>query len=92
MSLEQSMDHFLKHILGGERIDDLLKAEEQKTAQKADFFLDDRNVVLELKSLQKEQDWRVQKVLDRWRKERDWPDFVGQLNLVDALKDYPRHE
>jgi hypothetical protein len=90
--LEQYVERFLVGSLGAECINELVKTPEQEKADKADYFLEGRRVVLELKDLQTDQGWRVQKVLDRWRRAPDWPLFGGQLDLSVALQRYPRRE
>lgn len=77
--LETAMNRFLGWHLGGERIDDLPLSDRQKAGRKADYFLAERSVVVELKLLVEDRTSAVQRVLDEFRRRPDWPELQRGL-------------
>jgi hypothetical protein len=82
----ERVQQFLRESLGAESIDDLPALE----GKRADFFLFDRRVIMELKHLEDDREARVQAVLDQYA--WTFPPMYGEVMLDRALKNNPYGE
>jgi hypothetical protein len=73
-------------------IDRVLDRPELHDLQQADYFLDDRKIVIEVKSFTENRTRATQAVIDKWRRRRDWPLFHGELGLATVLNRHPRRD
>ncbi|MBK7876012.1 MAG: hypothetical protein IPJ77_09710 [Planctomycetes bacterium] len=88
--LETTMDEFLRLRLGAEPIDNLPMTTEQRQGRKADYFLDERRIVIEVKLLTDSRIDSVRETMDSWRREPDWPLFRGELSVAEIAAMHPR--
>ena len=61
-------------------------------SQRADYFLDDRCVIVELKSLESDPTHKIEKVLEPRRASEDFPQFFGEADLAAVLSKLPDGE
>jgi hypothetical protein len=87
--LDTGVKEFLERRLGGECIDKLPMTEEQQEALKADFFLFEREVVVEVKELVDDRVERARAVIDKWRARPGWPLVYGEAGIQEVLKHHP---
>jgi len=80
---------FAKTIPDSECIDDLPQTEEQRTAKKADFFFENRQIVCEVKNLETDTSPKVDKLLKPLEKRPEWPRFYGAWELSKILRKFP---
>jgi hypothetical protein len=64
----------------------------QKKAEKADYFLNQRQLICELKSLKSDVKGKIDKVLEPYRKTPEWPLFYGELSLQHILRNMPNKD
>jgi len=85
--LESRFTAFLRAVPGAEPIDDL--EERGSPSKKADFFFDSRQVVCELKSLQVDAEYKIDRILEPHRNRPEFPLFLGRWDLAKVLKFLP---
>lgn len=91
-SLEKRFRDFMSQLPFAESIDDLELPRDFDEEKRADFLLDNRNVVVELKSLEKDPEHKVNDELDKQREREDFPLFYGEQELSKILKYLPDGE
>lgn len=69
---------------------DAIRDERLSGKEKADYLLDTRQVVIELKSIQDERAKGIAEIIDRERNEADWPAVAVESDLQDVLRRHPR--
>jgi hypothetical protein len=72
-----------------ERIDDIEMPHDYQSARRADYFLSQRNVVIELKSLETDPSEKIETVLQTRREQPDFPVFFGSADLSKVLEKLP---
>ena len=75
-----------------ESIDDLSLTPEQQNAERADFFLNDRQIVCEIKSLKRDTSAKVEKILQPYQSRPEWPIFYGSWEINHILKYLPNSD
>jgi hypothetical protein len=85
--LESAVTEFLEQRLQGECIDRLTLP---RPAKHADYFLCDRKVVVEIKSITEDRVGAASGILDKWRAEADWPLVYGSPAIQQVLQRHPR--
>ncbi len=89
--LELVVQEFLERGLLAEKIDDLLTlTQEQRARPKADYFLRDRSVIVELKDLVDDREQLVRGVLADWHQRPGWPTTYRDFDIQDFLKLHPQ--
>lgn len=88
--LETALDLFLCARLGAERIDDLALTPAQHAAKKADYFLAERTIVLEMKWLSDARVSAVRRVVGEFQRAPDWPALGAELSRPDGASAHPR--
>src|SRR5437660_365639 len=91
-SLEERVIRFLEKRAGVENIDKLHLTPAQLNAEKADFFLSQRQVICEVKSLQTDVEEKVHIIMKPIMESDYAPIFYGSWNLDKVLKDIPNAE
>lgn len=72
-----------------ESIDGLELPKNNIETKKADFLLDNRRTIVELKSLQIDPEYKVHKELEKHRNRNDFPLFYGEMEISQVLKHLP---
>jgi hypothetical protein len=95
-SLEDRFHSFMKSVSFTESIDALLLdkqyKERQKDKQRAYYFLFNRKLILELKTLVEDPSPKVEEEIDKHRDREDFPLIYGQTDLQKVLKHLPDGE
>ncbi len=81
---------FLDACPWAENIDRLTLTEEQQRSLKADYLIEERRLVVEVKSADKEMGPDFEKALAPFMEEKDWPVFYGKANVAPFLEGHPR--
>lgn len=91
--MKKSLDERFKEFLGTlpevENIDNLNMTQQQKDASKADYFVENRQVIIELKSLETDTEHKIEKILEPHRSRPEFPDFYIGWSLDKILKYLP---
>jgi hypothetical protein len=88
-NLEGRFKVFLRDFEGAECIDDLPLTLEQRRANKADYFFDNRKVICELKALYTDVNDKVEAILAPYRETPEWPIFYGEQEIQKVLRNLP---
>lgn len=83
---------FLDKRSGSENIDKLALTPTQRASEKADFFLNSRAVVCEVKKLQSDTKAKIDRLLEPVLVDKNAPIFYGEWPLEKILKHYPNGE
>jgi hypothetical protein len=84
-SLEERFKAFLGQLDNVESIDDTLPDAELTHGKRADFLLDGRRVVLEIKSLKADPEYKIEERLAPHRKRPEFPAFYWDADLNEIL-------
>ena len=85
-SLEERFLEFLSSLRGVESIDDDFTKIELGCGPRADFLLDERRIILEVKTLKVDPKYKVEKRLNKYRARDDFPLFFGTQDIQGVLK------
>ncbi len=88
-SLDQRFKEFLSTLVGVENIDNLNMTQQQNNANKADYFAENRQLIIELKSLETDTEYKVEKILEPHRSRPEFPDFFRKWEVNKVLKHLP---
>ncbi len=88
-SLEDRFKAFLEQLDGAESIDDTLSDEELAHGKRADFLLDGRHVILEVKSLEADPEYKIEQRLEPHRNRPEFPAFYWNADLNEILPYLP---
>jgi hypothetical protein len=88
MTLEQRFTDFLRALPGSECLDDP-GVMPSGCAERADFALFERSLIVEKKSLQKDPTMRVKRIVDEYRSHPDFPLIYGQVPMNRVLERLP---
>lgn len=88
-SLEERFKEFLGGLPDSENLDEILPDGSSK-GKKADYLLDQRNIILELKSLQTDPEYKIDQLLEPIRSRPEFPLFYWDADLTDLLR--PLHD
>src|SRR4029453_19444881 len=86
--LEERFLNFLAGVPGSERID-ALGLPSHEGVEYADFLLDGRRVVVEVKSLETDTALKVEEVLQKHKNRPEYPVFYGEWPLERVLAHLP---
>ncbi|CAN5212874.1 hypothetical protein BH10ACI1_BH10ACI1_15770 [soil metagenome] len=87
--LEQRFKEFLKTLTEVENIDNLNMTQQQKDASKADYFAENRQLIIELKSLETDTEPKIEKIIEPHRSRPEFPVFFGKWEVNKVLKHLP---
>ncbi|MBL9219031.1 MAG: hypothetical protein JNG82_11120 [Opitutaceae bacterium] len=91
-SLEKRVMAFLANRPGAENIDRLPLTPAQRASEKADFFLERRTIVCEVKALQTDTKEKIDRILEPILQRSDAPVFYGEWEMEKVLKNLPDGE
>ena len=83
-SLEIRFKEFLDNLPDSENLDELL-TDAPSEGKRADYLLDERNIVLELKSLESDPEYKIDEFIDPLRTRSDFPVFYWDADLTELL-------
>lgn len=89
LTLEQRMISFLGSLPGAECIDELLGSDTQDGKKRADFLVEDRRIIVELKTLKVDPSHKVEEELGKHRERPEFPRFYGSADLSKVLSHLP---
>jgi hypothetical protein len=81
-SLEERFKTFLGQLDNAESIDDMLSEAKLAYGKRADFILDGRRIVLEIKSLIMDPEYKVEEWLAPHRMRPEFPAFYWNADLI----------
>ena len=91
-SLEDRFQAFLDQLDGAESIDDSLSDRELSHGKRADFLLDQRRIVLEVKSLEADPEYKIKERLAPHQERQEFPVFFWKADLNEILPYLPDGE
>lgn len=92
MTLESRFTRFLEGLPGAESIDRLALPHDPRHRRKADFLLENRKVIVELKTLTDDPSHKVEATADKHHGRKDWPLFYGTADVRKVLSNLPDGE
>lgn len=87
--LETRFKKFLSQLPGVEDIDKVIPEEMLSGSKRADFLLDNRNYVMEMKNLEIDPSWKIEDRLSLHREREEFPLFYWNAELEDVLAKLP---
>jgi hypothetical protein len=91
-SLNDRFKTFLSRLPSAEAIDDLKLPPEFDESKRADFLIENRKVIIELKALESDPEHKIHTELEHHQERDEYPLFYGELKLNKVLKHLPDGE
>jgi hypothetical protein len=91
-SLNERFKRFISQLPFAEVIDDLEIPGAFAQEKRADFLIENRKVIIELKSLESDPEHKIDAELENHRERNEYPLFYGKLELHKVLKHLPDGE
>lgn len=91
-SLNERFKAFISKLPLAEVIDNLELPPEFDESKRADFLVENRKAVIELKSLESDPEHKVHKELENHKKRDEYPLFYGEMEVHKILKHLPDGE
>ncbi|MBV9068999.1 MAG: hypothetical protein JO093_01230 [Acidobacteria bacterium] len=91
-SLEERIYRFAEQHPFAEIIDRLDLTPEQKDAEKADLFFENRTFIAEVKALSTDTSSKIEAILKPYEESDDWPLFYGRRDIGGILPHLPNSE
>lgn len=91
-SLNDRFKAFLSQLPFAEAIDDLKLPPEFDESKRADFLIENRKAIIELKSLESDPEHKIHTELESHQERDEYPLFYGELELDKVLKHLPDGE
>jgi hypothetical protein len=91
-NLEQRFLHYLSSLPNAENIDELDILKEKQENKKADYFVFNRNLIIELKTLKTDSKHKVDSEVDKHRDRDEFPVIYGNVDLQKILAHLPDGE
>lgn len=91
-SLEARFKRFLVSLPGSEEIDSMDIPQDSERRRKADFLLEGRKVIVELKTLVVDTSHKVNAGIEKHREREDFPVFYGAMDAHKVLSHLPDGE
>jgi hypothetical protein len=88
-TLTERFKRFMGVLPMAEEIDSLPLPAEAHSEKKADYFLENRKAIVELKSLEEDPEHKAQSEMDKHRSREDFPLVYGQVPICDVLDHMP---
>ena len=79
-------------MTGIENIDELPLTDPQRQSEKADYFAENRRLIIELKSLETDTNPKIEMIVEPHRLRPDFPIFFGEWEVEKVLKHLPDGE
>ena len=89
LSLEDRFKKFLGQLENSESIDESISNEDLSNGKRADFLLDGRRIVVEIKSLENDPKYKVDERLAPHRNRPEFPQFYWEADLNEILPYLP---
>ncbi len=84
-NLETRFQNFLNQLAGAENIDATFSSSDLSSGKRADYLLNSRQVVIEIKSLEIDPEWKAHKRLHSLQSRPDYPLFYWESELQEIL-------
>ncbi len=91
-SLNERFKAFIAQLPSAEVIDDLDLPIEFDESKRADFLVENRKAVIELKSLETDPEYKVHEELKNHQRREEYPLFYGDMEIEKVLKHLPDGE
>jgi len=91
-SLNQRFKAFISQLPLAEVIDHLELPAEFDETKRADFLVENRQAVIELKSLESDPEYKIHTELKKHKKRDEYPLFYGEMEVHKILKHLPEGE
>lgn len=91
-SLNERFKEFISQLPSAEVIDKLELPSEFDESKRADFLVENRKAVIELKSLESDPEHKVQAELETHKERDEYPLFYGEMEVHKILKHLPDAE
>ena len=91
-SLDTRFKKFISQLPSAEVIDNLIFPCEFDKSKRADFLIDNRKLVIELKSLESDPEYKVHEELKAHKGRNEYPKFYGKMEVSKILKPLPDGE
>ncbi|GAB6125182.1 hypothetical protein [Humidesulfovibrio idahonensis] len=88
-TLNQRFKDFFSTLSFAESIDLLQLPPEANAKKRADYFISNRSVIVELKALESDPEHKVKEELAKHEKRDDYPVFLGKMELFKILRHLP---
>ncbi|MCS6316188.1 MAG: hypothetical protein H8K05_00055 [Nitrospira sp.] len=88
-TLEERFKRFLSTLPGAENVDEVIPSGSFPNRERADYLLQNRKIVIELKSLQTDTSHKIEKELAIHRDREDFPLMYGEVELKRLLSHLP---
>jgi hypothetical protein len=88
-SLNDRFKAFLARLPFAEAIDDLELPSEFDDSKRADFLIDNRKAIIELKSLESDPEHKIHTELKNHEDREEYPLFYGEMELAKILRHLP---
>lgn len=88
-SLNERFKKFISQLPSAEVIDALELSSEFDRSKRADFLIEKRKVVIELKSLESDPEHKVHAELEDHKEKAEYPLFYGEMEVYKILKHLP---
>ena len=88
-SLEVRFKRFLNTLGGAEDIDYSISEQELKARKRADYLLQNRHIVLELKTLKVDPAEKLQTKISEYQSRPEFPVFYWESEFGEVLRDFP---
>lgn len=92
MSLNDRFKTFLASLPFVESVDDLNLPSEFDESKRADYLVDNRKMIIELKSLEVDPEHKVHTELEKHKERDEYPLFYGRMEVTKVLKHLPDGE
>ena len=91
-TLEERVSAFLRSMAGAESIDEVIPTSQYQGRRRADYLLEGRRVIVELKTLKTDTAPKIDAVMDKHRDREDFPMFYGTSTTDKVLARLPDGE
>ena len=88
-TLEERVTSFFRSLPGAEAIDEILDPSAFEGKQRADFLLEARRIIVELKTLKTDASPKIEAEMEKHRERDDFPLFYGSAELQKVLSHLP---
>lgn len=88
-SIKERFKAFISQLPSAEVIDDLDLPSEFDDEKRADFLIENRRTIIELKTLESDPEYKVHNELNNHKERDEYPLFYGELELNKVLKHLP---
>lgn len=92
MTLEERFKKFLSGLANAEDIDSIPLPADMKGNSIADYFLNNREVIVEIKTLKEDAAHKIEETLASHKERDEFPIFYGQMRLDKVLASLPDGE